>query len=132
MITFLYGTDTYRIKECVSQLTKKGDWEVFNLDDKNSFNNFEQSLKTVGLFGQLNNCVINEAFSRENIDNILQQHDIDKNKDREFIFECFGTKTELNKKNSELFLYLNSKKNNIEEYLPLDDVELSKWAIKLA
>jgi DNA polymerase III subunit delta len=132
MITFLYGTDTYRIKQRVNELTTKSEWERFDVSEQDDFVCFAQSIKTVGLFADQTNYVITEAFATSKLLTLLQDYKLESDKDRTVIVVARGTKTELQKRNKELFAYLNSKKNTVEIITPLDDNDLAKWVIKFA
>lgn len=140
MIIFLYGSDTYRLKqklrnilENLKETSFEGvDFRYFNFSKNQaannllSFKNFQEEIKNISLFGQKRIILLNNFFDLPNykgeflerIEKLLGEKDI-------LIFVQEGEIPEGN----ELFRFLKEKAR-VEEFRELKGLKLKNWLKK--
>ena len=139
MTIFLYGSDTYRLKQGTEQVVagyKKKypnglNLFSFDLSDKEQKGRFEDSLKTASLFEEAKLIVVRSIFASKDSSgwarNILFEHGIDKNKEIVVAVVEPATQKELEKTNKELFKDLASTSATVRNFEYLDGVKLVNW-----
>lgn len=139
MLFFIYGSDTYRIKQRVDELVLKLNLNIvdrFSFDEYGDFERFEQAVKTVGLFADKQAWIVNEPYANDKLLDILKHYELIDDEDCTVIIKAIGTKAGFTKIPSvggkELTAYLIGKKVSSQLIEPLDGIELNNWTVTLA
>jgi len=136
MLLFLYGQDTYRLREELKRIIEKHEKASLNwfnfvkIDAKENeleiFEQIRESANTVSMFNEKKLIVIENIFSapeevQKNILEFLRIKNIEKDKDTTIIFWA----DEIEPKN-DLFKYLKIKAKS-QEFKLLEKSQLRKW-----
>src|SRR3989344_2055284 len=139
MTIFLYGPDSYRLKQGLNQVTlgyKKKypnglNLFSFDLSDNEQKSRFEDSLKTASLFEEAKLIVVRSIFVSKDSSGwakkILFEHSVDKNKEIVVMVVGPAPQKELEKINKELFKDLASTSATVRNFEYLDGVKLVNW-----
>lgn len=128
MIIFLYGKDTYRIKEKLGSIIKeyqKKNSSGLNIrffEEKMTFKDIEDEDKQISMFNEKRLFVIKNVFSSEKIkEDILKNYEKISSSESIFIFYQEG---EVKKKEKLMELFAKEK---IQEFTPLTSKKLVLW-----
>jgi DNA polymerase III subunit delta len=143
MIFFLYGPDSYRLKQAVAQTRK--DWDqknpgnlsyfYFDFQEKNTselLQKLDDSLKTNSLFDTSRLILIKNIFehklSPSKITEAIRQRNLQKSQDTTVIIAEVGDDKALSKKDKESFLFFSGKGNEVKTFEALTPAKLENWA----
>ena len=139
MTIFLYGQDTYRLKQGLEQVIsgykKKYPGSLnffsFNLSDKEQRSRFEDSLKTVSFFEEAKLMIARNSFVSKEISEwmkgVLARNEIDKTKSVVVAVIGQSSQKDLEKTDKELFKDLASKSSTVRNFEYLEGVKLLNW-----
>ncbi len=144
MIIFLYGRDSYRLKQNLDKITaeyrKKNSGMSFAILEfgpdaqggaKQQLGKLNDLIKTLSFFGEKRLIVLKGAFSAgEEITGLLTDWKLDSDKERILIFTEDSEEKELAKKNKKLFGLLSAKPNLAKSFEPLEGKPLENWVKK--
>lgn len=144
MIIFLYGRDSYRLKQnldkIVAEYRKKNSgmgFAVFDFDSgapenaRQKFGKLDELVRTVSFFDETKLLVIKNAFtvSKETI-GLIKERGLVADKQRILVFAETVGKGELLKKDKNLFNLLSARPNIFKSFEPLTGKQLENWAKK--
>ena len=129
MTIFLYGPDTYRLKQgsdqVVSGYKKKYPSGLnifsFDLSDREQKSRFQDSLKTASLFQEAKLIVVKNLFVS------LSEYDADKSKELTVLVAEPVSQKELEKANKKLFKELFSTSATVRNFECLEGMKLVNW-----
>ena len=144
MIIFLYGRDSYRLKQNLDKITaeyrKKNSGISFSILDfgpdasagtKQQLGKLNDLIKTVSFFGEKRLIVLKNAFlAGEEIADLITNWRLDADKERILVFTENPEEKELAKKDKKLFNLLSAKPNIAKSFEPLEERQLENWAKK--
>lgn len=143
MIIFLYGKDGFRLKRKVDEIAAEYrkkyasgiNFSVLAMEEKSPEPDFLRSIedlvKTTTFFNEKRFVIIKNFFSLgDKLASLIKVWNLSADKQRIFVFaENYG-KTELSKKNKELFNLLSVEPNLVEVFEPLEGKKLETWVGK--
>jgi len=144
LIVFLYGRDSYRLKQNLDKIIaeyqkKSSGVSLAVLDfDPSVENNPRRQLekltdliKTTSFFNEKRLIVLKSAFlvSKE-VANLVRNWELTSDKERVLVFVENLGKEELTKKDKNLFNLLAAKPNIVKSFEPLAGKQLENWLIK--
>jgi DNA polymerase III subunit delta len=143
MIVFLYGKDSYRLKQnlekIVAEYKKKHEngmaFHVFELAENanDGLEKFENSLKTIGFFDERQLIVVKNSFViADKIVELIKKWDLSADKEKIVVFVENGTEAEVSKRSKKLFTLLNQEGNMVKYFEPLSGRQLENWLVKEA
>lgn len=134
MITFIHGTDSYRVKNRVDELVaslsnNKADVSYFDLSAREDLNKFTNAVKTAGLFARKEALVVSNVFAGASIAvaDLIKEYKLADDRERFLIFAETNTEVALKKSDKELYKYLTSRTCKSETVNPLTDAQLINW-----
>ncbi|MBI2594787.1 MAG: hypothetical protein HYW38_00800 [Candidatus Colwellbacteria bacterium] len=139
MTIFLYGPDTYRLKQGIEQVVagyKKKypnglNLFYFDLSDNEQKGRFEDSLKTVSLFEEAKLIIARNVFASKDLSvwakAVLCEHGVEKNKEVVVMVVGPALQKELEKTNKELFRSLTSTSPTVRNFEYLEGAKLMNW-----
>jgi DNA polymerase-3 subunit delta len=144
MIIFLYGRDSYRLKQNLDKIAteyrKKNSGMSFSILDfspdaqggtKQQLGKLNDLIKTVSFFGEKRLIVLKSAFSAgEEIADLITNWKLDDDKERILVFTENSEEKELAKKDKKLFNLLSAKFNIAKSFEPLEGKQLENWVKK--
>jgi len=140
MIIFLYGRDSYRLKQNLDKITaeyrKKNTGISFSVLDFSSdlpgqLENLTDLVKTVSFFDEKRLIVLKNAFAAgEEVTRLIANWKLAADKERILVFAENSEEKELSKKNKVLFNLLSAKPNIVRTFEPLAGRRLEEWAEK--
>ncbi len=144
MIIFLYGRDSYRLKQNLDKIIagyqKKNTGMSFSILDfgpdaqsgiKHQLGKLNDLIKTASFFGEKRLIVLKSAFSAgEEIAGLITNWKLDADKERILVFTENSEEKELAKKDKKLFNLLSAKPNIIKFFEPLERGQLENWVKK--
>lgn len=142
MIIFLYGRDSYRLKQNLDKITaeyrKKASGMSFLVLDfspdasvgiKKQLEKLTDLIKTVSFFDEKRLIVLKNAFlAGEEIADLITAWKLVADKQRVLVFTENSEEKELAKKNKRLFGLLSAKSNIAKSFEPLEGKRLENWA----
>lgn len=140
MVIFLYGTDSYRLKEAREEMMKRYKYKypsginffVFDVSEPNELENLEKVLKSSSFFNEHKLVIISNSFLKKNIAEklsaIFNSYDIGKSSDITLIVSENSTEKDLGTKNKELSKTLLQSKM-VKNFEPLTGSKLEEWII---
>jgi len=148
MIVFLYGRDSYRLKQNLEKIiaeyrTKYSGIGLAILDPDagnqgagpsgvgvfNTAQKLEDLVKTVSFFDEKRLIVLKNAFSAgKEIANLIKKWELGVDKQRVLVFTEDAGRDELLKKDRELFNLLSARPNIVKSFEPLEGKRLENWA----
>jgi DNA polymerase-3 subunit delta len=144
LIVFLYGRDSYRLKQnldkIIAEYQKKSSGVSlavldFNLGAENNprrqLEKLTDLIKTISFFNEKRLIVLKGAFlvSKE-VANLVRNWGLTSDKERVLVFVENLGKEELTKKDKSLFNLLAAKPNIVKSFEPLTGKKLENWLIK--
>lgn len=138
MIIFLYGTDNFRVRQAVKQLTadfrKKSPGvnpETFDLTEAGQMQKLEDNLKNSSLFESKKLLVAKNIFSEsEKLAEIIKSRKIPEDKQTILIAVENNNQAALNKKSKKLWNLLTDKPVVSKSLEPLLGGQLEKWTLE--
>lgn len=142
MIVFLYGSDSYRLKQVKDDLVSRyklkypGGINRFNFDisEQADIDLFENAIKSSSFFNEHKLIVCKNIFSKKPATELIAGHikeqDIAHTPDITLIAVENLTEKELTAKSRELFKLLSGDKNIVKNIEPLSRAKLAEWAGK--
>lgn len=142
MIVFLYGSDSYRLRQERENLIGRyktkhpSGMNLFSVDLSESANitTLENALQSSSFFNEHKLIVCKNSFIKkpgsELLGKYIKEHDLDKATDITLIVTENMSAKELSIKNKELFKTLTSVKNLTQEIEPLEGNKLLEWVRK--
>ena len=144
MIIFLYGRDSYRLKQNLDKITaeyrKKNSGMSFSILDfgpdaqggiKQQLGKLNDLIKTASFFSEKRLIVLKSAFSAgEEIADLMTNWKLDADKERILVFTENSEEKELVKKDKKLFNLLSAKPNIARSFEPLEGKQLENWVKK--
>ncbi len=150
MIIFLYGRDSYRLKQNLDKITaeyrKKNSGMSFAILDPDAggrgsdpsgvgvsgmVRKLNDLIKTVSFFGEKRLIVLKNAFlAGGEIADLITNWKLDTDKERILVFTENLEEKELAKKDKKLFNLLSAKSNIAKPFEPLEERQLENWAKK--
>ena len=139
MIIFLYGTDSYRIKQTkedhINRHQKKYQSGInllsFDFSATNDAHDLEDALRTVSFFNEHKLLVCRNLFDNketaEKVFLFLKNQKPTENQDVTVLVVESLSEKDLNTKHKELFKLLSNKANAIKVINPLEGAELTEW-----
>ena len=138
MIIFLYGTDSYRIKQARDELIKRYKLKYpgnFNLSQFNALggskDSMENVLKSYSFFNGHKLIVGRNYFSNKSTSDTLSRYITEQNlskiSDITLLITEYLSEKELRIKNAKLFELLSDKSNHVKTLNNLEGTELEKW-----
>jgi DNA polymerase III subunit delta len=128
MIIFLYGKDTYRLKEKLESIIKEyqkknpSGLNIRFLEEKETFKDIEDEDKQTPMFDEKRLIVVKNIFSSEKMkEDLLKRHEKISSSENIFVFYQEG---EVKKKEKLLELFLKGKN---QEFAPLSSKKLFLW-----
>lgn len=138
MLVFLYGQDSYRIKENLDKIldgyTKKNTSgvNIYTPEAQNIVEDTEQIVKTVGFFEEKKLIIIRDVFlsgQAEKIIGLIEHWKLDKDQNIIMVFvETLGGAA-LAKKSKKLFALLEKKAQTAKEFEMLSGKKLENWVL---
>lgn len=134
MISFLYGTDSFRIKVAVEAAVlaanqKKIPIYRLAIAGPEAAGELHNLIRAQDLFAQQKLIILQEAFTlAETVLAECEDNDLVKDKETILLIVAAESKTKLGKQNKKLFNFLTNRNVKSEEYLPLNDISLLNWA----
>lgn len=141
MFSFFYGEEHFLIKEAVRQAagvfldkTPEGLTARFDLQDREKMDEFKKAMETKSFFGEKKLALVTNSFISKNISAAIRElmirYEKEIGKEWELVFyECDG-RSNLEKKDQELFDFLRRKAGTIKELAALRGIALEKWIIQ--
>ena len=144
MIVFLYGQDSYRIKENLEKIlegyNKKNTSGVnvfsFDFNDgeqtKKLIQDIEEPIKTMSFFDEKKIVVIKNLFTSpvsEEIGAVLEHWKLDKDQNIIMVFVESLSGAGLAKKSKKLFALLEKKSQTVKEFEMLSGKKLENWVL---
>ena len=144
MIIFLYGRDSYRLKQNLDKITaeyrKKNSGMSFSIIDlgpdtqggiKQQLGKLNDLIKTVSFFDEKRLIVLKSAFpAGKEIAGLITDWELGADKERILVFAENAEKKELLQKDETLFGLLSAKPNIVKSFEPLEGGQLENWAKK--
>lgn len=138
MIIFLYGKDSYRLKQnldkIVDEYKKKYSGlalSVLDLNETGDFAKLEDTVKTVSFFDEKRLIVLKNAFNEtKKIAELIKTWDLANDKQRILVFAENTDDTQLAKQSKELFVLLTTAPNMTKCTEPLEGKQLESWVAK--
>lgn len=144
MIIFLYGRDSYRLKQNLDKITaeyrKKNSGMSFSILDfgpdaqggtKQQLGKLNDLIKTVSFFDEKRLIVLRGAFlAGEEMADLITNWKLEDDKERILVFTENSEEKELVKKDKKLFNLLSVKLNIAKSFEPLDGKQLENWVKK--
>ena len=144
MIIFLYGRDSYRLKQnldkIIAEYRKKNSGMSFSILDfgpdaqggaKQQLGRLNDLIKTVSFFDEKRLIVLKNAFlAGEEMADLITNWKLDADKERVLVFTENSEEKELVKKDKKLFNLLSVKLNIAKSFEPLDGKQLENWVKK--
>ncbi|OGN09357.1 MAG: DNA polymerase III subunit delta [Candidatus Yanofskybacteria bacterium RIFCSPHIGHO2_02_FULL_41_11] len=140
MIIFLYGSDTYRLKENVDTVVgayhkkhKSGmSYYRFDLSGENKFDDLAEAIKSVSFFDEAKLIIVKNSFSLEPVflnKLVSLTNDLKVAADKKTVLVFVENRTDkgLQKIDKDLFAFLNSKPNLVRNIEYLNGVKLQNW-----
>src|SRR3989344_4285881 len=139
MVIFLYGSDSYRLKEArqniVQEYRKKHSSGVnvfnFDLSDAGNLEKLIDAVKSSSFFNEHELIVLSGSFSKkfivDKIFEIVKEYGIFSIPDVTLLFTEPSSEKELTTKSKDLFEVLNKKGAMVKVYNPLEGVKLAQW-----
>jgi DNA polymerase III subunit delta len=128
MIIFLYGKDTYRLKEKIESIIKEyqkknpSGLNIKFLEEKETFKDIEDEDKQTSMFEEKRLVVVKNIFSSEKMkEDLLKSYEKISSSENIFVFYQEG---EVKKKEKLLELFLKGKN---QEFTPLSAKKLFLW-----
>ena len=142
MIIFLYGRDSYRLKQNLDKITaeyrKKNSGMSFSILDfssdvsagtKKQLEKLNDLIKTVSFFDEKRLIVLKNAFSAgEEMADLITSWELSADKQRILVFAENLEEKELARKDKRLFGLLSAKPNIAKSSEPLEGKRLENWA----
>ena len=136
MIIFLYGQDSYRIRQKLKEIIdgykvkNPSGFNLVNLDLSDSkIEDFFESVKSTSFIPEKKLIIVKSIFSNKNnsesILEFLKNQNINSDEDLILIFVHSGDSFK-----NKLFEYLTKKPNQSQNFKPLKDYEVKDWAKK--
>lgn len=141
MIIFLYGRDSFRLKQNLDKILveyqKKNpsglSHNVFDLVEYGQFEKLENVLKPVTFFNEKKLIILKSAFtSAEALTALIKKWDLISDKETILVATENLSAPELNKKDKTFFKLLTAKPNLASESEPLVGKSLENWVVKEA
>lgn len=139
MIIFLYGRDSYRLKQnldkIITEFKKKYQnsvgFLVFDLGQPAELEKFSDSIKTVPFLNEKRMIILKNPFSesKELVD-LIKKFELGADKQTVVVFTESTSEKELVKKDKNLFSLLQSQPNISRSFELLDTKQLENWAKK--
>ncbi len=144
MIIFLYGRDSYRLKQnldkIIAEYRKKNSGMSFSILDfgpdvqggtKQQLGRLNDLIKTASFFDEKRLIVLKNAFlAGEEIADLITNWKLDADKERVLVFTENSEEKELVKKDKKLFNLLSVKPNIAKSFEPLNGKQLENWVKK--
>jgi len=139
MIIFLYGKDSYRLKQNIQKIIdeyrKKNSgmsFMVFDFSEESNkkINDFRDAIKTVSFFDEKKLIQLNGALvAGEEIVKVVKEYNLTEDKQTILIFAENAAEAELAKKSKKLFTFLSAKPNVVKSFEPLAGKQLENWIL---
>jgi DNA polymerase-3 subunit delta len=141
MLIFLYGSDSYRLKQnldkIINEYRKKHTSGLnFLLVDlaesaQEGLGRLDEFVKTSSFFDEKKFAVVKNGFEKSaGVLDLIERWGLAKDKDRIFAFVENGPKEELVKKDKKLFFTLAARPNISRSFDPLSGRQLEKWILE--
>ena len=140
MIIFLYGSDSYRLKQAKDEIVKRykdkypSGFNLFSLDASNisSLDILEEAVKSLSFLGEHKLISLKNIFLKKpQADAILgyiNKYNLEVAKDMTLLIAEDSSDKNLSIKHQELFKLLSSKSSLVKNIELLSDVDLEEWA----
>ncbi len=139
MIIFLYGRDSYRLKQNIEKISaeyaKKHpsgvNFSVLDFNEPGQLAKLSELIKTVSFFNETRLIIIKNSFSDgKEIAGLIKKWGLETDKQRILVFAENCGKADLTKKDNKLFAVLAAKPNMVQNFEPLNAKQLESWAGK--
>lgn len=138
MIIFLYGRDSYRLKQNLEKITdeykKKYSglgYSTLDFSEQDGFTALHDAVKTVSFFDEKRLIVLKDAFSEaKRVAGLIKTWDLANDKQRILVFVENADEAQLVKQNKEFFAALIAQPNVIKYLELLDGKQLENWVVK--
>ncbi len=138
MIIFLYGQDTYRLRQnldkIVDEYKKKNvgiGYLFLDFNEPKQILELGNSIKTVSFFDEKKLIVLKNSFlESKEISKFIKTWELAEDKQRILIFVEDQTEAQLSKSSKSLFAALSSKPNLVKSFEELDGKKLENWISK--
>jgi DNA polymerase-3 subunit delta len=138
MIIFLYGQDSYRLKQNLEKIVDEYrrkysglNFDFLDLHEAGHFSKLEGAIKTNSFFNEKRLIVAKNAFAvSEEVAALIKTWNLVDDKDRILLFYENTDKPELTKKGKKLFALLTDKLNVVKIFQPLEGKYLENWLAK--
>ncbi|MBI2669871.1 MAG: hypothetical protein HYX20_01900 [Candidatus Yanofskybacteria bacterium] len=138
MIVFLYGRDSYRLKQnlekIVEEYKKKYSglaFSILNLSEAGEFAKLENAVKTVSFFDEKRLIVLKNSFSEaDKVSGLIKTWDLINDKQRILVFAENTDDIQLANQNKELLALLMAQPNVSRCLELLEGKQLENWTVK--
>ncbi|MBI2063747.1 MAG: DNA polymerase III subunit delta [Candidatus Yanofskybacteria bacterium] len=138
MIIFLFGRDSYRLKQnlenIVEEYKKKYSGlalSILDLNESGGLAQLEDAIKTVSFFDEKRLIVLKNTFHQaEKVAGLIKAWDLVNDKQRILVFDENADDMSLAKQNKELLAILTAQPNVIKYLEPLEGKHLENWVAR--
>ncbi|MEX1063890.1 MAG: DNA polymerase III subunit delta [Candidatus Paceibacterota bacterium] len=139
MIIFLYGSDSYRLKQNIDKIVAEYDkknvsginFSVLDFAESDQLNKLSDLIKTVSFFEEKRLVVIKGSFpSGKPVADLIKKWRLASDKQIILVFAESSDEKELAKKDKVLFKLLSDKDNVVKHFEPLSGKQLEAWVNK--
>src|SRR3989344_7792799 len=138
MIIFLYGKDSYQLKQNLDKIVEEYrkkysglSYAVLDVSEHGKFALLEDTVKTVSFFDEKRLVVVKNCFDlADRISSLIKDWDLAADKQRIIVFVENYSEEELNKKNKKLFTVLADKPDVVKNLELLTGKRLETWVVK--